>query len=109
MKLATKSLHADKASSPDVSAPLHVSTTFRYPQGYNEFKASQRGWLPGDQEQPPNFHIYSRYSQETRTRLEQVLGALEDGFAVTYSSGLTSIFALMLHLQPEVDIFKLRL
>jgi cystathionine gamma-synthase len=101
MKVETKALHADRANTADVSVPMHVSTTFRYPPGYNEAAAAKRGWLP-EQEPIPNFHIYSRYTSETRDRLEQVLGALEDAYAVTYSSGLSAIFALMEYLQPSV-------
>ncbi len=104
MQLETKTLHADKAHSADVSAPIHVSTTFRYPSDYNDQQAIKRGWLPPNTTTLPDFHIYSRMGTETRDRLEQALGALEDSYAVSYSSGLSAIFGLFEYLQPTVII-----
>jgi cystathionine beta-lyase/cystathionine gamma-synthase len=105
MEIETKSLHSDKRYSADVSAPIHVSTTYKYPPGYNNQQAIHRGWVPKDESASlPDFHIYSRMGTETRDRLEQVLGSLEKSFAVTYSSGLSAIFGLFEYLQPTVKL-----
>jgi cystathionine gamma-synthase len=102
-RFATLALHADSATSADIAAPLHVSTTFVYPDGYNENAAVQRGWLPASESTDTGkFHIYSRESSDTRNRVEAVLGALEKGYAVTYSSGLAAIFALFVYAEPKV-------
>ena len=45
--------------------------------------------------------VYSREDQPTRRRLEAVLGALEGGHAVVYSSGLAAVQALLMHLKPR--------
>ncbi|KAJ3259944.1 hypothetical protein HK103_001454 [Boothiomyces macroporosus] len=105
LSLATLSIHADKSSSADISAPLHVSTTFKYPEGTNEIAAQKRGWITTDL-QPTEHHVYSRMSTDTRDRLETVLGALENGYAVTYSSGLASIFALFEYFQPKTILMN---
>ena len=70
-----------------------------YPQGYNENAAIKRGYLPG-QVQELEYHMYSRVTHETRDRLETVLGSLESCQAITYSSGLASLFALLHAIQP---------
>ncbi|KAJ3271881.1 hypothetical protein HDV01_006166 [Terramyces sp. JEL0728] len=97
---STLAIHADKSSAADISAPLHVSTTYKYPEGTNEIAAQKRGWMDTDF-QPTEHHVYSRMSTDTRDRVESVLGALEKGYAVTYSSGLASIFALFQYFQPK--------
>ncbi|KAI8908920.1 Cys/Met metabolism PLP-dependent enzyme-domain-containing protein [Gorgonomyces haynaldii] len=99
--LATKCLHQDQPECEDVSAPMHVSTTFRYPQGYNDFMAVKQGLMEGPADPVGPFHIYSRDTSSTRHRLEQVLGSLEDAYAATYSSGLAAIYALLHHVQPN--------
>ncbi|KAJ2996559.1 hypothetical protein HDV02_006392 [Globomyces sp. JEL0801] len=108
-QLQTKCLHSDskiKFESSDVSAPIHISTTFNYHENYNYNQAVNRNLSPypiinnNETTSNDNAHIYSRDSTETRTRLESVLGALENAHAVTYSSGLAAIFALLQHVQP---------
>ncbi|KAI8930259.1 Cys/Met metabolism PLP-dependent enzyme-domain-containing protein [Entophlyctis helioformis] len=101
--LATLAIHADKPHSTDVSAPLHVSTTFRYDRSFNERVAVSRGWLPASADLDGSTpHIYSRITSEVRDRLESVLGALEkDAFAVTYGSGLAAIHAAFTCYQPK--------
>jgi len=47
--------------------------------------------------------VYSRYSQDINTRLEKVLASLhgENTRALTFTSGLSSAFAVLLHLSPK--------
>ena len=100
LSLETRCLHSDETNMTDISCPLHVSTTYRYHPSYNDNVAVQRGWLSSSST-PDQDHTYSRNTTETRTRLETVLGNLEGGAAVTYSSGLAAIFALFQALAPK--------
>jgi cystathionine gamma-synthase len=79
----TLALHADEGIEPasDVAPPIHVSTTF----------------TAGD----PAGTFYSRIDQPTRARLEAVLGALDGGQAVTYSSGLAATTSAVAVLHPR--------
>ncbi|KAG2182716.1 hypothetical protein INT44_005696 [Umbelopsis vinacea] len=82
------SIHADDSlsNSSDIAPPIHVSTTYSQP----------------DPDQPDgNGLVYSRYSTATRDRVERVLGTLNKGHAVTYSSGLSSGYAALLHIRPN--------
>lgn len=45
-------------------------------------------------------HIYSRESNNNRDELERLLGTLEDSLAVTYSSGLAAIYAVLTFVEP---------
>ncbi|KAJ3413103.1 hypothetical protein HDV05_008499 [Chytridiales sp. JEL 0842] len=109
MEFSTKALHADDEAhtTPDISPPIHVSTTFRYPSDWNTKAAIQRGFLPpeavepSDPEHVSKNHIYSRMSMDTRDRLEAVLGALENAHAVTYASGLAAVYAALIYYQPK--------
>jgi cystathionine beta-lyase len=102
LNIATLSLHADSHNTPDITAPLHVSTTFKYPKGFNDAKAIEKGYLKQDPIHIDDFHIYSRMTTETRTRLEQVLGSYENSYATSYSSGLAAIYALLTNVQPKI-------
>lgn len=105
LDIATKCLHADTSSTADIACPLHVSTTYKLPREYNEHAASLKGYLPAT-DPLPDFHHYSRCTTEPRNRLEAVLGALEDGHAVTYSSGLAAVFALFQSIQPKTVVMS---
>ncbi|KAJ3137934.1 hypothetical protein HK101_003794 [Irineochytrium annulatum] len=104
---ATKALHADQSATPDISPPIHVSTTYQYPSDWNEKAAQKFGLIANGnglataQASAKTFHIYSRDSIETRDRVEQVLGALESGHAVTYATGLAAINAAFNYYQPQ--------
>lgn len=102
LRIATLSLHADSHNTSDITAPLHVSTTYKYPKGFNESKAIEKGFLNQEQIHLDDFHLYSRMSTETRSRLEQVLGSYENSYAITYSSGLAAIYALLTNVQPKI-------
>lgn len=67
----------------DIAPPLHMSTTFlaNAPESYGQ--------------------VYSRDDTITRQRLEAVLGAVEGGEAVTYSSGLSAVTALIHCVKPR--------
>ncbi|HSN15614.1 MAG TPA: PLP-dependent aspartate aminotransferase family protein [Anaeromyxobacteraceae bacterium] len=79
----TRAIHADDGIEPasDVAPPIHVATTF----------------TAGD----PAGTFYSRIDQPTRQRLEAVLGALDGGEAITYSSGLAAVTAAISVLRPK--------
>jgi cystathionine gamma-synthase len=79
----TLAVHADDHAEnvADVAPPLHLSTTFVTPN--------------------TDGLLYSRMEQPTRRRLEAVLGTLEGGQAVTYSSGQAATFAALLHFRPR--------
>ncbi len=79
----THAIHADEGIEPasDVAPPIHVATTF----------------TAGDQAGT----FYSRIDQPTRQRLEAVLGALDGGDAITYSSGLAAVTAAISVLRPK--------
>ncbi|PYH94680.1 cystathionine gamma-synthase [Aspergillus ellipticus CBS 707.79] len=88
--LATLALHADDAipCESDVAPPIHLSTTFEYPQ------------LPEGHPGTGDF-IYSRYHTPTRTRLETVLSALIRGPTLTYSTGVAAVHAYLVCLKPK--------
>lgn len=83
--LATLSIHADKKwgdnESGDIAPAIHVSTTYHV-------------------DNPTHFH-YARNDTPTRTRAEHVLGQLEGGHAVLYSSGMATVFAVLHHYNPK--------
>ncbi|KAM3583656.1 hypothetical protein VKS41_003629 [Umbelopsis sp. WA50703] len=87
LAFASISLHADDGLSPsaDVAPAINVSTTF----------------IQSGDPANPSPHIYSRQSSETRNRVEQVLGLLNKGHAITYSSGLSAGYAGLLHVKPN--------
>ncbi|RUS20627.1 pyridoxal phosphate-dependent transferase [Endogone sp. FLAS-F59071] len=93
---STLSLHADDhlAESYDIAPPIGVSTTFRFPNPDATSKNVEG--LNGEK-----LNIYSRESTNIRDRVEAVLGALNEGHAVTYTSGLSAGFAAVIHLKPN--------
>jgi cystathionine gamma-synthase len=108
MHPATIAIHADSEAVADVSPPMHISTTYKYPSGHNEAAAVKNGWMAAEPgfSAPNNFHIYSRDTLETRTRVEKVLGELDGGQSVVYSSGLAAISALFETLQPQTILIS---
>ncbi|KAH7105654.1 cystathionine gamma-synthase [Auriculariales sp. MPI-PUGE-AT-0066] len=94
-KVGTQLIHADdNHDQPYVAPPISVSTTFKLPQNL-PFSAVD--------EAEGKYHIYSRYTQDVIFRVEKVLGALhgEGCHAITFSSGLSSVFVALLHLAPR--------
>ncbi|MGD8378685.1 MAG: aminotransferase class V-fold PLP-dependent enzyme [Gammaproteobacteria bacterium] len=84
----TLAIHAGRDPDPATGAvapPLHLSSTFA---------RDSEGKLLGE-------HLYSRYANPTRDRLESCLAALEGGAAcATFGSGLAAAHALFSGLGP---------
>ncbi len=82
---STIECHSDQGIeiTGDVAPPLHPSTTFvsGAPESYGQ--------------------VYSRMDNVTRRRVEAVIGAVEGGHAITYSSGLSAATALIHCLKPR--------
>lgn len=82
---------------------MQLSTTYRTPG-----PDSKAGLLleeigeAGLNWQDPPVHIYSRYTSETRGRVEKVLSQILGAHALTYASGLTAAYAALLHYSPKV-------
>ncbi|GAA6005706.1 hypothetical protein JCM10207_005301 [Rhodosporidiobolus poonsookiae] len=101
--LATKAIHEDAdLSGPEVAPFVSTTTTFRHPSP-EQIAAAEPGkydtnWSPAS----PSRDIYSRYTQPTLTRLEKVLGSLIGAPTVAYPSGIAAVFAVLLHVRPDV-------
>ncbi|GAA5983266.1 hypothetical protein JCM11641_002242 [Rhodosporidiobolus odoratus] len=101
--LATRAIHQDSSlSGPEVAAFISTSTTFRHPSP-QEIAAAEPGlydanWTPD----APSRDIYSRYTQPTLTRAESVLSGLLGAPTVVYPSGIAAVFAVLLHVRPDV-------
>jgi cystathionine gamma-synthase len=82
---STIECHSDQGIeiTGDVAPPLHMSTTFvsDAPESYGQ--------------------VYSRMDSITRKRVEAVIGAVEGGEAVTYSTGLSAVTALIHCIKPR--------
>src|ERR1700730_2032433 len=91
LAFSSLALHADNSLSTttDIAPAIHVSSTYR------RVDPGLAGGAPGEE------YIYSRYTTETRDRVELVLGSLNKGHAITYSSGLSAGFAALLHVRPD--------
>lgn len=81
-----------------------MSTTYRKPgpnadvwKGFEE-----NGGEDGLDCQTPPMHIYSRYTSETRSRVEKVLSEILEANTLTFASGLTAAYAAILHYSPSV-------
>lgn len=105
---ATLSVHADdplNTQLSDVAPPLHVSTTFRYssdPSQLRPFRAATRPNAPHFPfQESASEHCYSRLTTHSTSRLETILGSLLKAPSITYSSGLSALHALMVHLVPK--------
>ncbi|KAJ2785868.1 hypothetical protein H4R18_000257 [Coemansia javaensis] len=92
-RLPTLAVHADGdlRATAEVVAPIGVSTTFSYAQG--DIKASNYGV---DQ----HYH-YARIGTPATAKAEAVLGALTEGHAVIYGSGLTAAFSVLVEHRPR--------
>jgi cystathionine beta-lyase/cystathionine gamma-synthase len=95
---ATLALHADDALNTieDVSPPIHVSTTFRYPKDPDVLRPFHE--THDDRKEQ---HIYSRHTTPSSTRLEEILASLLHAPCLTYSSGLSALHALLTFLNPK--------
>ncbi|KAJ6538586.1 cystathionine gamma-synthase [Mycena sp. CBHHK59/15] len=83
-------LHRDQEVAPSIS----VTTTFRSPHP-NEPAATDTDY------RNPSRHVYSRYTQQVSTRVEHILSSVNDGLALTYSSGLAASYAALVLYKPR--------
>ncbi|KAG8217580.1 Cys/Met metabolism PLP-dependent enzyme-domain-containing protein [Butyriboletus roseoflavus] len=49
----------------------------------------------------PDGHVYARYSQSVSSRVDQVLGKINHGHAITYASGLAAASSALVHFKPK--------
>lgn len=105
---ASLQVHADDYLAhelgTDVAAPINVTTTFRYPSDSSKFVTAtelEEKLQSLEIESKDIPHIYSRYTQPVSTRAEAVLSSITGGYAVLYSSGLSSFHAAMIHYNPK--------
>ncbi|NET54690.1 MAG: PLP-dependent transferase [Symploca sp. SIO2E6] len=80
---STLAIHADQGmeTCSDIAPPIHMGLAFLLNHEENL--------------------VYNRRDQPTRQRLENVLGALEGGHAIVYSSGQAASKAVLDHLCPK--------
>ncbi|RPD67063.1 cystathionine gamma-synthase [Lentinus tigrinus ALCF2SS1-7] len=91
----TDLIHADDdLHGPEVAPSVSVSTTFRAPNPLEVPKEEFDAWNPSR-------HIYSRYTQSVSTRAERVLSKINDGYAITFASGLTASYAALVYFKPK--------
>ncbi|KAF8165442.1 Cys/Met metabolism PLP-dependent enzyme-domain-containing protein [Crassisporium funariophilum] len=95
----TDLIHGDSAMATSEVAPsISVTTTFRAP---NPSDAVAPTSLADVDMRNPSRHVYSRYTQQISTRAEQILSRVNDGFALTYASGLAASYAALVFYQPK--------
>ncbi|KAI9000918.1 cystathionine gamma-synthase [Trametes punicea] len=91
----TQLIHADdELHGPEVAPPVSVSTTFRSPNPLEVPKEEFDMWNPKN-------HLYSRYTQSVSTRVERVLSKINDGYALTFASGLAASHAALVYFKPK--------
>ncbi|KAF9006477.1 cystathionine gamma-synthase [Cyathus striatus] len=92
-------IHGDAAVNSvgaEVVPSISVTTTFRashpdenvVPEAERDLRNPQR-------------HIYSRYTQNVSTRAEHILSEINDGYALTYASGLAASYAALVYFKPK--------
>ena len=94
-QLDTLAIHADqpdhiKEPAYPVAPSISVSTTFHQPHPDSDLAHTGHG----EPHPEDAFHIYSRYSQDTRVRSERVISGMMKGHALLYSSGLSAADAI---------------
>lgn len=96
---STTAIHADDClnSHPDVAPPLHLSTTFHFSTDPSLLVPFKDHPAP----HPSDAHIYSRHTAPTTTRAEALLEPLLHAPTVCYGSGLASLHALYVFLNPK--------
>ncbi|KAI9925990.1 hypothetical protein AWENTII_008944 [Aspergillus wentii] len=96
---STQALHADDPLHlvTDVAPPIHLSTTFRFP---NEPENLIPSVDPVDEFNGKNY-VYSREFAPNATRFEAILSSLLNGHAVSYTTGLAALHAALILLNPR--------
>lgn len=103
--LQTKLLHADepdhsKEPAHPVAPSMSLSTTFRQPHPDTSLGKGIAGAF--DKPEKPSVNVYSRYTQDTNLRVEEVLSSILEGHALTFSSGLSAALAVITAVNPTV-------
>ncbi|CRG91566.1 cystathionine gamma-synthase [Talaromyces islandicus] len=117
-KPATLAIHADNTVNKvaDVAPPIHLSTTYRYPDDPNLLTPAAK--FKGDIHDVD--FVYPRLASPNSTRFETILTSLLKGNALAYGSGLAALNAALVLLNPQrisvgenyhgchgvIDIFK---
>ncbi|PBL02506.1 cystathionine gamma-synthase [Armillaria gallica] len=90
-------IHGDGAVHPtggaEVAPSISVSTTFK--------ANSPEERLDNIDVKNPERHVYSRYTQDVSTRAEHILSKINDGHAITYTSGLSAAYAALVFFKPK--------
>ncbi|KAK9372178.1 pyridoxal phosphate-dependent transferase [Lipomyces chichibuensis] len=96
---STQALHADDPLNlvTDVAPPIHLSTTFRFPNEPERLIPSEDPVAEFDGKN----YVYSREFAPNATRFEIILSSLLNGHAVSYSSGLAALHAALVLLNPR--------
>ncbi|KAL0949721.1 hypothetical protein HGRIS_009761 [Hohenbuehelia grisea] len=90
-------IHGDaELGAQEVAPSISVSTTFRAPHPESDV-------VPLSELDPrnPTRHVYARYTQQVSTRAEHILSKINEGFALTYASGLAASYAALVFYQPK--------
>ncbi|KAH7921073.1 cystathionine gamma-synthase [Leucogyrophana mollusca] len=95
----TQLVHGDHGISAEseVAPSISVTSTFRAP--VPNITADLDGEHVGAMD--PNRHVYSRYSQNVSSRVEQILNKVNQGHAITYASGLAAAYSALVHYKPK--------
>jgi cystathionine beta-lyase/cystathionine gamma-synthase len=94
----TDLIHGDsKLAGNEVAPSISVSTTFRAPNAIENPKFD----LADLDLRNPTQHVYSRYTQQVSTRAEHILSKINDGYALTYASGLAASYAALVFFRPK--------
>ncbi|OBZ76823.1 hypothetical protein A0H81_04003 [Grifola frondosa] len=93
----TDLVHADDDfHGPEVSPSISVTSTFRAPKPLEGTTKHEDPDVFN-----PSRHVYSRYTQSVSTRVEKVLSKINDGYAITFSSGLAASYAALVYFKPK--------
>jgi cystathionine beta-lyase/cystathionine gamma-synthase len=88
----THLVHGDRGPENEVAHSISVNSPFR-----NVSRGNPKGLGAIDHEK----QIYSRYSQDVTSRVEQILSKVNQGYAATYASGLAAAFSALVHFKPK--------
>ncbi|KAI4526066.1 cystathionine gamma-synthase [Schizophyllum commune Tattone D] len=96
----TDLIHGDGVlgHTPEVAPSISMSTTFRAPLPKPDAGPVD---LSTEDLRNPTRNLYSRYTQPVSTRAEHILSKVNEGFAITYSSGLAAFFSVLVHVRPK--------
>ncbi|KAI6028472.1 cystathionine gamma-synthase [Pisolithus orientalis] len=85
-------VHGDRPLGAEVVPSISVTTTFRsVPDGDPAGLANAN----------PYGHVYSRYSQNVSSKVDEILNKVNKGHSITYASGLAAAFSALVHYKPK--------